>query len=132
MRLAHDHRAVVGGNEARDPELIDQLGDALIGDHHRELGLVADALGRRDRELVIVAFPVGRPVVDADGLDGHADEIQVEAGEVLGRTRFNRGDACEHVGVRVVGELQAVVLDVITAVAIEREIRIAHPGPLQA
>ena len=127
MRLAHDHRAVVGGNEARDPELVDQLGDAFVRNHHRELGLVPDALGRRDRELVIVAFPVGRSVVDANGLDGHADEIQVEAGEVLGRTRFDRGDACKHVGVRVVGELEAVVLDVVAAVAIEREIRIAHP-----
>ena len=103
LRLAGDERAVVGGDEARQADLgvADRRRDAVVGDDDVELLAVLDPAARRDRQLVGVARPRRRALVDGDAAHVQAVEVEVEAGEVLRRLGLDRRDALQHVGGRV-------------------------------
>ena len=133
LGLAGDDGAVVGVDE---PGLDGEAGaeDELLGDRH---AVVADHGGEpvalaAARAGVTVSScvgprPAGRAAVHLDRADGQPDEVEVEPGQVLGRPGRDRGHPDEPVGGRVVGHLEQVVADVVAAVAVEREVGVAHP-----
>lgn len=88
--------------------------------------VLAQAMAWRDREL---SFHVGprRPLLAHPGrAHGEAVEVEVEARQVLRRPSGDRGHAGPHVRRRVVRDLEVVVLDVVPAVAVEREVLVAQ------
>ncbi len=125
--LAHDHRAVVGGDEAGAAAL-DDVGHAVVGDLHGERRVPGQARLRRHRQLAAVARPGRRLVVHLDRADGHPLEVEVEGREVLQRPGREQRGAGQHVGGGVVGQVEVVLLDLVPAVAVEREVRVADAG----
>jgi hypothetical protein len=55
------------------------------------------------------------------------DEVEVEARQVLRRARGDARMTHEPSGARVVADLEPVALDVVAAVAVEREVAVADP-----
>ena len=106
----------------------DGLGRSGVADGHAERVVPVDVVVRPDGEFLSGAVPAGGRAADGDLLDVHAEQIEVERGEVLGRPGGEGGGAGEVVGVGVVGEAQAVVGDVVAAVAGLREVRVADAG----
>ena len=134
VRLADDHHAVVGVEDAGvaqvgvDDDLRNPVVDHLGGER---LALVQGP-ARRDGQLAAVAGPPCRAAVDRERPDGQALEVEVEGGQVLRRPGPDGGDPVEHVGLRRVLDVQVVVPDVVPAVAVQREVRITHPGRARA
>jgi hypothetical protein len=63
--------------------------------------------------------------VDRDPADPEAQQIEIEGGESLRRSRLDRRDAPEPVLGRRVGDLEVVVIDLVAAVSLQREVGIA-------
>jgi hypothetical protein len=123
IRLADHHGSVVGVDEAGPVR--ERLRDAVVADHGGELVMVAQTPAGSDGEFAAVPVPGRRSAVDLDGSDGEAFEVEVEAGQVLGGTCADRGYPGQDIGGRVVPHLERVVLDVVAAVTVQREVRIA-------
>ena len=124
VRLADDERPVVRVDEACS---LDRLGDAAVADDDRELPVLADAVLRRDRELLAVAAPRRATPVDLDAVHGEAEQVEVEARQALRRLGADLRGSLEHVGRRVVLHVEVVVADVVASVPVQREVRIAGP-----
>ncbi len=129
-RLAQRERPVRGAQPALlgAVRVGDGLGRPGVADGHAERLVLAEILARPDGELLPGAVPARRLAADGDLADVQADQVEGEGGQVLGRPRGECGRAGEVVGVRVVGETQAVVGDVVAAVAGLREVRVAYAG----
>ena len=128
LRLVDDEGAVVGGDPALDRlvRVDDHLRDAAVVDGDAEGRAAPDPGLRRDHELLAVARKRGGDAVHRQLRDLEAAQVEIEAGEILRRRRGDDGLAVEHVGARVVRELEVVVGDVVAAVARVREERIAE------
>ena len=125
VRLADDERAVVRVDEAC---ALDGLGDAAVADDDLELAVLADAVRRGDRQLMVVAAPRCVATVHLHAVHREADEVEVELREALRRLRADRRLAAEDVRVGVVLHLQEVVPNVVAAVSVEGEVRVPRPG----
>jgi hypothetical protein len=126
VRLADDQRPVVGVHEARLSEQVDQrLGHAGVRHGDLERPSSRYAAPGRDRELAALAAERGPARVDAHRLDVESLQVEVERREVLRRDGLDRRDTLEHVGRRVVGDIEVVMAHVVAAIAIEREVRVA-------
>ena len=131
VRLARDQRAVVGRHPAvlvAERALPDRARLAVVGDDGDERPAAAQARARDDRQLAALAPPRRRARADLDRPHRQAMEVEVEARQVLRRLGRDRRDALQHARLGRVGDVQAVVGDVVAAVAVLREVRVADPG----
>ena len=128
MRFADHDRPVIRRDEARAAEFLQGLRHTVVTRHDRELGTVGDPRRRLDGELLTLPRRLRADAIYRKRAQPHSDEIEVERGQVLGGRGLDRGLADQHVSVRVVADVEVVVLDVIAAVAVEREVRVADPG----
>ena len=130
LRLVDDEGAVRGRYPALDrpvrirhhrrrPRVVDRDGQRLA---------CLDPGGRRDDELLAVPRERSRASVHEQPGDVEAAEVEVEAGQVLGRGRSDDRGPAQQVLRRLVVEGQVVVADVVPAVPREREERIAETG----
>ena len=109
--------------------LDDRLRDAVVDDRHDE---ALAACGSAVRGVIVSSSSsrlqrAGRPstVIDADV---EPDEVEVEADRFcVARARIVATPA-KHVRRRVVAQVERVVLSVVAAVAVEREVRVADAG----
>ena len=158
LGLTHDHGAVAHGHPTVERAFDVLGPGGLAGVRDDDLGRLARLQLRSglDRQLphagsVVLDVPVRRALdcgawrgrrhlegghaIDRDRLHVHAAQVEVEAVQVLRGHEVDRRDAAELADERrgggrrwCVGEVEAVVLDVIPAVAGEREVRIARAG----
>jgi hypothetical protein len=133
VRLIAHEGPVVGVDEAvgraeHDRRSHDRLGHAGVADVHGERGAIRDPVGGRDHELMAVAGEGGLPVVHLDPLDRELLEVEIEAREILRRPRRDLVKRVQPIGGRVIRQAQVVMLDVITPVALKREVWIADTG----
>jgi hypothetical protein len=129
LRLTHDEGAVGG----RDPAL-DRLvgvGDdrwhARVAHDHGEVAALPQPVARRDDQLLARAPVGGRASVDQQQADVEAAQVEIEARQGLRGARGDDGRAVEPAARAVVVQGQAIVGDVVAAVAGELEERIAEP-----
>jgi hypothetical protein len=106
----------------------DRLRYSGVADVHGERGAIRDPLRGRDHEFLAVTGESRVLIVYLDSLDGELLEVEVEAGEILRCGRRDLVQRIQLIGDRVVREAQVVVLDVVTPVALKREVGIANPA----
>jgi hypothetical protein len=130
VRLARGHHAVAGAHEAGDADLgvVDGFGDAVVRHHGAERPVARHAPRRGHGQLTAVAAEPGRLSVDRDGPDRQPVQVEVERGQVLGAHGRDGRDAGEPAGGRRVLDVEAVVPDVVAAVAVQGQIGVAGPG----
>ena len=110
--------AIDGGQRLRDAAVVhDDLDPFAMG----------DPAARRDLQLTVAPLERRGHAVDGHAVHGQAIEVEVEAGQVPLGPEVDGGQAGEHVGVRVVAQLQVVGADVVAPVAVEGEVRVADP-----
>jgi hypothetical protein len=81
-----------------------------------------------DRQLVLGAAAPSRLAVDHDLADLEPDQVEIEAAEALGSGRIDGRLTLEAFASRVVGDLEVVVIDVVTAVAVLGVVLVPDPG----
>ena len=102
------------------PAVVDRDGEALPG---------GDAAPRRDHELLLaVACERRRAPVHEQPRDREAAQVEIEARQVLRRSRRDHGGRRELVAGRLPVERQVVARDVVAAVAGARVVRITAAG----
>jgi hypothetical protein len=85
---------------------------------------------RRDDQLLALARELRRHVVDAHGVHVETLQVEVEAAQRLRRARRDQREPVEVVRRRVVAQRQVVVADVVAAVPLIGEVRVAEAcGP---
>src|SRR5919109_5168698 len=84
-------------------------------------------MGRHD-QLPTIPCPRGRIAVYVDRPNRETIEVEVEARQALGRACADRGLAGKEVRCRLIGQVEQIMLHVVSAVPIEREVWIARPG----
>ncbi|RAO59289.1 hypothetical protein LUPAC06_02010 [Micromonospora saelicesensis] len=128
--LAERHRAVGGVQEtaAAQRTVVDRGGDARVLDGHCELPAARQSVAGRHHQLAVAASVLGRRVTHADRADLQADQVEVEPGQVLRGGGRDDGSTAQPVGRRVVADVEAVVPDVVTAIAVPRHVRVAGIG----
>jgi hypothetical protein len=83
---------------------------------------------RRDHQLVRRdSAEVGRRPIDADGGDREAEQVEVERAKPLRARRDQCGRRADRRGLAEVVEVDAVVLDVVAAIAVVGVVRVAYP-----
>ena len=128
VRLANDDRTVVGVDEAGQAEFLERLGHAVITGDDGEGRPVRQTDLRLDRQLLALALGRRGSAVHGQGAKAQPDEVEVERRQVLRCVRLDRRDAGQLVGGRVVRDGQVVVLDVVAAIPVAREVRVTDPG----
>jgi hypothetical protein len=105
----------------------DDLRHAGAAHDHGEVAALLQRVARRDDQLLPGAPVGGRASVDQQQADVEAAQVEMEAREGLRGARGDDRRAVEPAARAVVVEGQAVVGDVVAAVAREGEERIAEP-----
>ena len=107
--------------------------DPLVANLGLEPLAIAKRALRLDHELLAVAAPVRAFAVDLDAVDGHPDEVEIEAAQALRRLGTDRRLAVEPIRVGVVVDVDVVPSDVVAAVPVGREVVVAGArGPGRA
>jgi hypothetical protein len=131
LGLSCDRDPVRRGHEA-GPDVEARKGEldrnAVVGDVDLEALPSPDRSTRRDGQLLAAARPRRLPVADLDVAHLEPDEVQVEAAQVLGGPGGDGRLPVETVRRGVVGDVEVVVADVVAAIAVAREIGVAHAG----
>ena len=129
LRLAHDEGAVGGRDPALD-RLVgvgDDFGHARVAHDHGEVAALPQRRARGDDQLLARAPEGRRAPVHQQEADVEAAQVEVEARQGLRGARRDDRRAVELARGPVVVERQAVVGDVVAAVAGKPEERIAEP-----
>ena len=125
VRLAEGDGPVVGPDPA---DAVDRTRPSVIGDRHREwcsagigaLGVTVISPPRRETAALAPST--------VTELTAQPSEVEVERAQRLGRRRVDRRDRLDPVDLRAGPESQVVVVDLVAAVAGQREVRIAGSG----
>ena len=124
----HDHAVRRPGETDWGPDerLTEDHRNAVILDRDEEPGTPVERMLGRHRQLV--TGPGGRrpPAVDRDACDLESRQVEVEAAQALPRTRLDRRVTVEHVGCRVIAQVEVVMARVVAAVSRHREIGVAR------